>query len=589
MNIYADSEDNSLELAAAGRSGFEKMVTQIAGVDDNGKRFHDRPKLLRKVRVGGIMRHDWDSKPFLNWCQSRAEQVNVYAHNVGYDLGNIWPDSPDAFDVTMVGNRIIMARWRNLTFKDSANLWPMKLEEVGEAVGLKKLPLDVNSREYQERDVDIVRKAIQVATGIGDEFATDLSSTLGSFSVRLWQAMGGRNWHNSMEPCRLAYYGGRTEIFQRLVERPGLYTDVNSLYPSVMMLPFPDAANAWFDLPSLKDAERLLVSDKPCFGVADVTLHIPEDTFIPPLPCRTETDAIQYAVGRVEGWWTVAEIRRAFRMGARLVKLRDCYGSLTASRYYDGFVTEFYRRREEDTDKGRKKFFKLLLNNLYGQLGMTGKITRSVALAKHIKQTAEGWVLTRDGTPYGTKLLTEMVTPLSDHVNWMHAAHVTAYGRLRLLDFMEKLPWKSLIYCDTDSIFFEWPEGVPPPFELSSRLGEMKKVDELAYTLCVAPKMWRTRNKAGETETKAKGVPNRKGDDGRMLPDVFMDEARVCFTQPWKLRETIVYMSAVEQERRKMEDDPRRLSTWHPVEKRIVSGYDKKILRYNRYFPKKLD
>ena len=46
--------------------------------------------------------------------------------------------------------------------------------------------------------------------------------------------------------------------------------------------------------------------------------------------------------------------------------------------------------------------------------------------------------------------------------NVVIGAFITAYGRLKLLDEMNKLK-RRVIYCDTDSIFFWTEEGLPEP------------------------------------------------------------------------------------------------------------------------------
>jgi len=586
MTVYWDTEDNSPDLAEQGKSGFEKVCTQIGAVNDRGERFFLKPHVKRTVKIGPFTKKQWDVSPFTTWLCNQDKQVTCYAHNTGYDLGNLWPDDLDMFDSTLVGNRLISARWRNVKFLDSANIWPMALKKVGKAVGLEKMETDVHSRDYMERDVDIVRKAMRLARTISENHGAELSATLGGLCVRIWKAMGGLNWPCSLLPAREAYYGGRTEIFQKEVFGPMKYVDVNSLYPSVMLNPFPTSADLWFDLPSLDDAERYIRTDKPCWGIANVTISIPEDTFVGPLPVRREDESIYYPTGNVSGWWTVHEIRRALKRGSKLTHVSECYGSKLADYYYSDFVKEFYGLREHEQDEGKKLFYKLLMNNLYGQLGMTGKITRSLLLSKHVAEINGQLTLMKEGVPYGEKLLAEMETPLGDHVNWLHAAYVTSYARLRLMDYMEMIPWKSLVYCDTDSIFFEW-EGKDLPFPVSTKLGEMKLEDSLTYAHCVAPKLYRVTTEKGKTSTKAKGIPQRTREDGKTLPEVFMDEQHVAFLQPYKLRESIRYVSAVEQERANMEQEPKRLSSWHDVEKRIVSGYTKKTLKKNRYFPQK--
>ena len=169
---------------------------------------------------------------------------------------------------------------------------------------------------------------------------------------------------------------------------------------------------------------------------------------------------------------------------SKLKKLHDCYGSRTGARYYAEFMKTFYQRRKaeldkgEEGDQGRILFYKLLMNNLYGQMGMRGTVSRTLRLTPDMIALDENGeeYLTKPGIPFGGKLLADVEIPLPAHVNYLHAAYVTSYGRLKLMKYMESVGGKNLIYCDTDSIFFKWNKA-KLPFPISTELGEMKIED----------------------------------------------------------------------------------------------------------------
>jgi hypothetical protein len=579
-----DTEDDSKRFSDANQdhAGYEKVCTQIAAIDfRTGEKFHYRPMANRTRKRGRFTEKVWDVQPFLDWLEDRGPGARVYAHNLAYDIGNIWRDRLDEMDLTMVGNRLVRARWRNVSLLDSSNVWPMPLAKVGKAVGLEKLEMDVESEEYVFRDVEIVGEAMARAESIASEYGADMKSTLGSLSVAIWNGpvLAGGNWQCSAPVVREAYYGGRVELFRTHAEGDDLYyTDINSLYPAMMLERFPDAADAWFDEKSLPDAERLLLDlDTELFGVAKVALDIPETLLIGPLPVRREgSGEVCFPVGPVAGWWTVHEIRHALRRGAKLVRMEDAYGSRTGTACYADFVRTFYRLRKEELDKpqpdeGRTLFYKLLMNNLYGQLGMRGSVTRSIQLNESMVEIGDDgeMYLTRPGVPFGSKLLTEVEIPLPEHVNYLHASYVTSYGRLCLMRFMELVGAENLIYCDTDSLFFRWPkENGPLPFPLSTELGQMKLEDRPKWVETRAPKMYRYETPKKGRVTKAKGVPKR-------MQDTFYDEGSASFWQPWRLRESIVCADRIPDED---DEDVKVLGVWRQVTKRIVSAYDKKRL-----------
>ena len=154
--IACDTEDNSAELMAGGKSGFEKQLTQCAGITSDGEEYHNRG----------------DADKFIEWMMTR-DANRIYFHNLQYDLGNLFGDRLHEFSLTMVGGRLIKAQWKGKTFVDSFNLFPTRLADLGEAIGLKKLQFDANSRQYVMRDCQIIHDALK-----------HLQDTLASFKIR---------------------------------------------------------------------------------------------------------------------------------------------------------------------------------------------------------------------------------------------------------------------------------------------------------------------------------------------------------------------------------------------------------------------
>ena len=259
-----DTEDDSKRFSDARQdhAGYEKVCTQIAAIDARtGERFHYRPTTTRKRARGRYTETVWDVQPFLDWLEARGP-IRCFAHNLAYDIGNIWRDRLDELDITMVGNRLVRARWKNVTLLDSSNVWPMPLAKVGKSIGLEKMEMDVESEEYVFRDVEIVIEAMALAERICIQYGADMKSTLGSISISIWQAgvIGGVNWQSTMEDIRNAYYGGRVELFRTHAKGDNIYyTDINSLYPAMMLNKFPDGDDQYFDCEPLSQARVLLL------------------------------------------------------------------------------------------------------------------------------------------------------------------------------------------------------------------------------------------------------------------------------------------------------------------------------------------
>jgi hypothetical protein len=259
-------------------------------------------------------------------------------------------------------------------------------------------------------------------------------------------------------------------------------------------------------------------------------------------------------------------------------------GSQTAAPYYREYILAMYKRRQKllaaNPAGAEALFLKLLMNNLYGQLAIGGNVSVTIDLANALDDEGK---INRDGIPFGGKFLTGIEFPLPPHVNYLHAAYVTAYGRLALQDFMRKIPADDLIYCDTDAVIFHCAKE--PPFQIGLDLGQMKLEAVISRCQTIAPKVYRLTKKLPDgkekTESKAKGIPNRDG-----FPDKFIDEKRVEFDAPFGLRESIIYFDYY-KEHGKDGEQSRKLSVWRTVEKRLLTEYDKKRLKKSLYFPKK--
>lgn len=530
--ICFDTEDDSKELMEAGRSGFEKQCTQIAAITAKGTKFYN---------TGNV-------KEFLSWLMKRKEKY-FYAHNLQYDLGNLFADTLDELDITMVGGRLIKAVWRDRVFLDSYNIWPMSAAKLAKAFGLEKLETTsmATDKAYVFRDVEIIRAAMLFAWELAECYGIDrCPPTLGGLCVKVWKALGGVNCHDTNPLSREAYYGGRVELFKIVNETPHVcYTDINSLYPSMMLNEFPAELQAW-------EGETL-----PKFGIARVTIKLPKTKF-GVLPYRNPEGRILYPWGTITGAWTIAEINAATQRGGKVLEVHECYGTNEAIRPYHGFVTEIYDRRQQSTTPAENLMLKLLMNNLYGRLGTGGEIARSVITTFDNME---------DGVRYGKKVLVKYKMPLSEETNWCHAAYVTAYGRLRLLQFMETIGIERMIYCDTDSCIFDCPDRVIP-FKVSDKLGEMKLESWETSVETYEPKAYKLEGDKG-TRYKAKGVPVR-------LADLFLTTGRAEFDLPFKLRESIAFYDR---------SNARKLSVWRRVVKQRKGTYDKKLRSGNRYSP----
>lgn len=571
--ICFDTEDNSKELLEAGLSGFDKRVTQIAAITRDDKKYYN----------------EGDTKDFLRWLKQQPEKY-IYAHNLQYDLGNLFSDDLSCLDVTMVGGRLIKAVWGAKIFVDSYNIWPMSAKKLGEAFGLAKLETGsmATDKAYVFRDVEIIQRAMAFAWQFADLMdLKNLPPTLGGLCVKVWKHFGGVNTHDSHELSRQALFGGRVELFSICDDETWsnnppesiyscfhgktsladlllsnhdtkniVYTDINSLYPAMMLKEYPGELETW-------TKKRL-----PKFGIAKCKVYQPK-TDLAVLPYRGQDGRILYPCGTFKGTWTITELNYFKSQGGKILKVYECIGTNECSTPYKDFMLKMYEMRLDSGSDAEKLFFKLLMNNLFGRLGTSGEIGRSVW------QTDENKF---DGIPYGDKVLVNYKMPLSDETNWCHAAMVTAYGRIELHKKLKLIFADKRIYCDTDCTVFNFQHTGEQayiadnygygygalPFKISKELGEMKLEGWESIAFAFAPKMY----KIGKTY-KAKGVPSAKARG-------FIETSKASFDMPFKLREAMRFFDRA---------NSKRLSVWRNVSKIKQTTYDRKKLVGNKFFP----
>lgn len=531
--IVGDTEDNSAELMKENLSGFKKVVTQCAGMTSDGEEYHN----------------NGDVEKFVEWLMSRDAR-RIYFHNLQYDLGNLFPDSLHKFSMTMVGGRLIKAQYQGKTFVDSFNLFPTSLAALGDSIGLKKLEFDSHSKAYVMRDCEIIVKALKHLGRTLEEFKIRRTpNTLGGMCVNVWKAMGGKNWSCFSDACHNSVFGGRVELFSKGGDGCVVWTDVNSLYPFAMTQKYPDECKQTAEIKE--------------YGLTDATVLVPHQAYAP-LPYRTrEQDnfsgisegSIIFPCGKFRGTWTNHELRNAVeKHGAKILKMHSSFGTDKGSDYYGSFVRKFYKRRLAAKTPAYKLIYKLLMNNLYGQLGMGGKVIKTCKLTElDLKLIKAGKLKVQ---MLGDNVLKEFFIPLPPHCNYLHAAYTTSYGRLRLLEFMRPIPPENMVYCDTDSLFF-FAKNWKTPFPTGDKLGQMKLEDRGSKITTYAPKVYSI-----DDVVKAKGVP-------RNLARKFVQEGYVEYAAPFKLREAITFY---ERGNRK------QLSVWRKVRKEMRTKYSKKIL-----------
>jgi hypothetical protein len=524
----------------------------------------------------------------------RRKNTIFFAHNLAYDLTNL--DYPEGSirlisgDSRLIGAEYVIPKKRSTCrrsyhykcrFMDTGNFFVGKsIEQLGSMMGYPKISYDITQHSgktlaeisheerkplagYCMRDAEICYRVARYLLDLTTGFKTRFRSyTAPSLALRMFRTnFMSDEWKrrpqyiNDFE--RLAYYGGRTEVFDYRLFDSVDYEDITSSYPTAMRhkpYPRPDKYNFIYN-PTWNE-----VKDKE--GVSLVRVEVPYMK-IPPLPFRRVEDGkLLFPYGEWTGAYTHPELRMAVKHGVRIAKV---YESVVYDSVFDPFSTfidEFYAKKE--SSKGiEREFYKLILNGLSGKFGekrelklkakytdldlcycpyeegMGGSICRKcrkpVLEGMHVSgPDANGWV-----TLTGHRL------PDPRHVFPVLIAYVTAYGRIKLYE--ERLNTCEALYCDTDSCISTESPGIG----VGSKLGDWTQAKYHNF-IAFAPKFYRYHDD-GIEKLKLKGIPARSvklylcpgcGKEykekidccGMALDD---DSIRYKFSRPMKLSEAI--------------------------------------------------
>ncbi len=554
---------------------------------------------------------------FAKWCdKQKGNKPVVICHNLEYDLVNEFGrDHYADMQLNYLKGKLISARRGNVRFLDSFNHFRMSLKEIGEAIGVKKLDMDINSSEYVTTDSWI---CLQVMTKARDYIASlggQIGATSGSSALSVWKYMTDGEYCTGPHDTpflRAGYYGGRTEIFRPLaVSRPisvdgqewdirlnegqetpeyafnergfpyktGLKLkagdwdvarerdikgyDINSMFPFCMLNDFPEYL---MEDPHMDKAK----------GMVEATISVPEDMHVAPLVYRDANGALIYPVGVFRGTWTYDEISMAVRVGCKVIKVHKALGCNTLVRPFDQFIKTLYAKRKVSKDESERLFLKVLMNSLYGKIASKNTVTRTVSrynLMQNLKdkKISEARMAEVKWINYHRGLL-DYFTPQQDYVNVCWGSMITAYARNLLTHYLWQVPPEKLIYCDTDSIYC-----INHELEISKELGGMKLEKEASVMEVLQPKAYRL-----DDYWKAKGVPKP-----RMVDDATGGKVEVNFARQYMMEGFAAFEAPI-RFRASLTSKRGRANQWVTHSKSMKSGYTHKPLSGDRYVPPRL-
>lgn len=456
----------------------------------------------------------------------KYKNKKVFAHNAQYDLntifGNIFLFDPYA----IFNGKFICATNGNCVFADSMNIFiGAGVADLGKMQGLEKETLGepgYRSKGITQKDINYCIRDCQIVWDAllrSFEFAGDIKITQASLSMtyfRRYQMPHHIEFNSNVSYFFDSYFGGRTEAF-KIGKTHSKVIDVNSMYPDRMK-------NTTFPNPRTLKIEKRI--DTKTFlkylywyeGLAYCKVEHKKTTF-GFLPYKKDGKLI-FPTGVFSGCWNFNELRFAIEQKAiKILKVsKVVYGEKMESpfaSFVDTLQDKKIKAEVSGDDLGRS-IAKYYSNSLYGKFAQ--RITEE---SIYIEDINKQWDLIRE---YQSKFLfvklqmfnkdrndaflivNSVKTMTVSYCIPSFASYITSAARVELLKKMLAMEKNSIVYCDTDSIFFEIDDGIISSLELGGWKVENKIVTEIKGL-----KNYKYINTSKKEVWRVKGVPVDKG------------------------------------------------------------------------------
>jgi hypothetical protein len=469
---------------------------------------------------------------------AKQEPAQVWACNTEYDLLNLFGDwTAKVLTLQYVSSGLMRATMdeSDVVFYDTLRHWPMSVEAMGKFIGKPKMKDYLSDRVTPKlkaaclRDTEIVYEFVRTMLSRYDSLNLQIKSTLPAMAMQYWNNCFNK-WElpklkqDLRDKFREGYYGGRVEVYRfGKINGPIYHYDINSLYPYVMKR---------FEYPDITRKEKK--TNKPDFhkfGMANIDIEIPYHN-IPCLPFRSNKE-ILFPYGKMKGVYCYPEIRQAIIDGGKVLKVHWAIEYDRGITPFTGYVDTCYQNRLESKTELDEKFWKLMMNSLYGKFGSKDSLLTLTGDREFI------------------------ITTASRFSNVIWSAYVTCYARLVLLEKLRKADFHSdVYYTDTDSIF------TSQVLKTSKELGALKLEGVYKRAEFFGNKVYVT-----DDVYRARGIPRKKEGLKDDPAKDFIRTGRCIFRRPARLRESRRSFAMA--------------NVWYQAEKKFKTVYTKRKIFKN--------
>lgn len=294
------------------------------------------------------------------------------------------------------------------------------------------------------------------------------------------------------DDVRQAYRGPRTEAFKLGSFNNINYIDINSFYSwAAINMDFPDLRSQkkiWNPLSKGMNIVELFEKK----GVSKVFVYnMCDDLGL--LPVRTDTGNYFPKAGKyILGTYTHTEIKRAVELGYKVIGIE---WSITWNKAivnpFINILEGLYAKRKESNNPFDNYFYKIRMNAAFGKFAQNKPqqeyFIDSVEMADdYLKRNIE--IMKGIETNYLYKRV-ELYKEDKPYYCVPIPMEINALARVKMHEFLKRIPSNDLVYTDTDSILFEGDHF--DKFNISDEMGDFKIVYKNADLKIYACKTYR--------------------------------------------------------------------------------------------------
>jgi hypothetical protein len=453
---------------------------------------------------------------------------------------------------------------------NNGNIFPEKLENIGETIGFNKLHIDFENSSLADLQIYCFRDVVilvefwkQWAHFIKENKLGNLKYTISSQSMESFKKQFCDEYvvlDDSLENLafeRKGYYGGRTEIFFKGdVHTPIQYYDVNSMYPHVMKsFDYPIEYKFTKVNPDIEQVEYYI--NNGWLVMAECYMDSKNNAY----PSRAE-NTLMFPKGKFITYLPTPEVRLAIENGD--VKKFGKVNLYRGANLFKSYIEFFYNKRVElkKAHNKQEKMYKLFLNSLYGKFGQMKdswkKTTVEEIQALIPDFDFDKWMMDEYKIP---KIIFDGID-LTPHIRFIGgelqlsgekeeseisfpaiASHVTSYARLIIWNVIKYCQQHGIkyYYCDTDSIFVD--KELPTEFVDESELGKMKVEKYYEYGV----EFINLKNYCGLNKNGKKEVMDEEKNVIQLDGETFLNSSKVLKGKAWKMKGVSVNAELIDE------------------------------------------